>query len=251
MKKYLCSIVFAALLMPGLACANAVGVTEQASVLKGEKHYLHEYPAHNLDGTINVVVEIPAGTTAKYEVDKKTGLMVLEQKNGQPRYVQYLSYPANYGLIPRTVLAKEKGGDGDPLDAIVLGDAAPRGAVIQARTLGVLTLVDNGEEDSKVILAAVGSPFEKVHSIKELTATFPGVVEILQTWFTSYKGYGKDGKLQLSSTGVKERTAATKLIGDAALDFERIHVTEADKPKLDPEGNPYPLFSPKARNISD
>ena len=251
MKKYMLLILLCCFALPVSAGAQGAGVTPQVSVLKGEKNYLTDYSAHNLDGTVNVVVEIPAGTTAKYEVDGKTGMLVLEQKNGKPRYVQYLGYPGNYGLIPRTVLPKELGGDGDPLDAIVLGDPAPVGSVVKAWPIGVLTLKDHGEEDSKVIMAAVGSPFEKVSSIKQLDEKFPGITQILQIWFTSYKGKDKDGKLPMESKGVKERTAAVKLIGDAALAYETGKVTEADKPKLDPEGNPYQYFSPQARNISD
>ena len=251
MKKHIILFVLCLLAMPLAASGESVGVRAQQSVLKGEKNFLADYTTHNQDGTVNVVVEIPAGTTAKYEVDHKTGLMVLEQKDGQPRYVQYLPYPGNYGFVPRTVLAKELGGDGDPLDVIVLGDAVPRGSVIKARPLGVLTLKDGGEEDSKVIMAAIGSPFEKVRSVKQLNEQFPGVTGILQTWFTSYKGKDKNGNLLLSSDGVKERTEAIRVIGDAALQFERSKVSEADKPKLDPDGNPYVYFSPEARNISD
>ncbi len=250
MKKMILPLTLAALLaLPGLS--NAAGLVEQQSVLKGEKHFLNDYTTHNTDGTVNVIVEIPAGTTAKYEVDHNTGLMVLEQKNGKPRYVQYLPYPGNYGLIPRTVMAKEFGGDGDPLDAIVLGDAVPRGTVLKTRPIGVLRLKDHGEEDSKILMAAEGSAFDKVHSVKDLKAKFPGVTEIIEIWFTSYKGFDKDGKLPMSSDGVAERSDAIKIIGDAALAFERSHVKDSDKPKLDPNGNPYPYFSPEARNIGD
>lgn len=245
-------IIFAAL----LAClflhgSGQAATTEQQSVLKGERHMLDGYPVHNTDGTVNVVVEIPAGSSAKYEVDHDSGLMVLEQKNGMPRYVQYLPYPANYGLVPRTVVAKELGGDGDPLDAVVLGPAVERGAIVRAWPLGVLTLKDHGEEDSKIIFAAIGSPFEDVKSMKELQARFPGVTDILQTWFTSYKGVDANGKSPMSSDGVLERTDAVRLIGDAALQYERGKIKDSDKRKLDPNGNPYPYFSPEARNIGD
>lgn len=249
MKALIAAFVTALLAMPALGFA--AGLTEQQSVLRGETHLLDGYATHNLDGTVNVVVEIPAGTTAKYEVNHKTGLLELEQKNGKPRYVQFLPYPGNYGLIPRTVMSREFGGDGDPLDAIVLGDAVPRGSVIKARPLGVLLLKDHGEEDSKILMAAEGSPFDGVHSLKELNARFPGVTKIIELWFTSYKGVDKNGKSPMSSAGVAERTDAVKIIGDAALAYERSKVKESDKPKLDPNGNPYPYFSPEARNIGD
>ena len=251
MKRFIFLLAICLLAMPAASFGETATARAQQAVLKGEKNYLTGYPAHNADGTVNVIIEIPAGTTAKYEVDHATGLMVLEQKNGQPRYVQYLPYPGNYGFVPRTVLARELGGDGDPLDVIVLGDAVPRGSILKARPLGVLTLNDSGEEDSKIVMAAVGSPFEKVRGVKHLDEQFPGVTDILQTWFTSYKGRDGNGKPYLSSNGMLDRTEAIRIIGDAALQFERSVIIEADKPALDPDGNPRVYFSPQARNISD
>jgi inorganic pyrophosphatase len=159
----------------GVPLAGASDVTAQVSILKGERNFLTGYDPHNLDGTVNAVIEISAGTTAKYETIKKTGMIELEQKNGAPRYVQYLGYPVNYGLIPRTVLPKSKGGDGDPLDALVLGAAVPTGSIVKTRPLGVLTLVDGGEKDDKIILAAENSPFAVCRDIDDLNARFPGV----------------------------------------------------------------------------
>jgi inorganic pyrophosphatase len=225
--------------------------TPHVSVIRGEKNYWSGIEPLNRDGTYNVVVEIPAGTTAKYETNKETGMLELEQKNGAPRFVQYLGYPANYGAIPRSVLLKSKGGDGDSVDVILLGPAVPRGAVVRGRVIGVLSLVDSGELDDKAVVVMENSPFAKVKSIADLDAKFPGVTTILQTWFTSYKGYGKDGKLMLSSTGFKDRATAIKLIGDAILDFEMSVVTEADKRPLDPKGNPYLYRHPSAKNIGE
>lgn len=226
-------------------------VTPYVSVLKGEKNFLTGYDPINRDGTVNVVIEIPAGTTAKYETNNKTGMLELEQKNGAPRFVQYLGYPVNYGAVPRSVMLKSKGGDGDSVDVLVLGQAVPRGSVIRGRAIGVLSLIDTGEVDDKLIVAMENSPFAKIGSIAELDAKFPGVTAILQTWFTSYKGYGKDGKLMLSSTGFKDRAAAIKLIGDAVLDYETSVVTEADKRPLDEKGNPYLYRWPGAKNLGE
>jgi len=226
-------------------------VTPYVSVLKGEKNYWSGIDPINRDGTVNVVIEIPAGTTAKYETNKQTGMLELEQKNGAPRFVQYLGYPANYGAIPRSVLLKSKGGDGDSVDVIVLGQAVPRGAVVKGRVIGMLSLIDTGEIDNKAIVVAEDSPFAKVANIADLDAKFPGVTAILQTWFTSYKGYGKDGKLMLSSSGFKGRAETIKFIGDAILDFEHSVVTEADKRPLDEKGNPYLYRWPGARNVGE
>lgn len=247
---------FALALALGLAVAAQpllaqAGVTPWASVLKGEKSFISGYDPINLDGTVNVVVEIPAGTTAKYETDVKTGLMEIEQKNGKPRFVQYLAYPANYGLIPRSVLLKSKGGDGDPLDVIALGPSVPSGSVVKGRAIGVLTLVDTGEKDDKVIVALENGPFANVGSIEDLDKKFPGVTTILQTWFTSYKGRDKEGKLLLSSPGFKGRAEVIKLIGDAVLDYETSVVTDADRRPLDEKGNPYLYRWPLAKNVGE
>jgi inorganic pyrophosphatase len=237
-------------LAPAPAAAQDL-TTPHVSVIRGDKNYWSGYDPINRDGTYNVVIEIPAGTTAKYETSKDTGMLELEQKNGAPRFVQYLGYPVNYGAIPRSVLLKSKGGDGDSVDVLALGPAVPRGSVVRGRVIGVLSLIDTGETDDKAIVVMENGPFAKVKSIADLDAKFPGVTTILQTWFTSYKGYGKDGKLMLSSTGFKDRASAIKLIGDAILDFEMSVVTEADKRPLDPKGNPYLYRSPLAKNIGE
>lgn len=241
-------VLAAAVSAPPLA---AQGVTPHVSVLRGEANFLTDYDPINLDGTVNAVIEIPAGTNAKYETMKDTGMLELEQKNGKPRFVQYLGYPCNYGLIPRSILPKSKGGDGDPLDVCVLGPTVPIGSVVKARPIGILTLLDNGEIDDKVILVMQSGPFAKVSSLADLDKRFPGVTTILQTWFTHYKGFGKDGKLQLTSPGFKGRAVAIKTIGDAILDFETSVVTEADKRPLDEKGNPYTYRWPGARNIGE
>jgi inorganic pyrophosphatase len=103
--------------------------------LIGKKNYLTGYEAIDRLGNINVVIEIPTGTTAKWEVEKSTGHLKWEFVDGVPREVSYLGYPGNYGMIPRTLLPKELGGDGDPLDVIVLGPAVKRGTVLKTKII--------------------------------------------------------------------------------------------------------------------
>lgn len=254
MKKSPLAALSLALVLAMAAFAPAVAaddVTPFVSVLKGDANFMSGYDPVNLDGTINAVVEIPAGTTAKYDTNVNTGMIELEQKNGKPRFVQYLGYPCNYGHVPRSILLKSKGGDGDALDVCVLGPVMPTGAVVKARAIGILTLLDNGEVDDKLIAVAQTGAFATVSSLSDLDKRFPGVTAILQTWFTSYKGYGKDGKLQLSSPGFKGRTAAIKTVGDAVLDFETSVVTDADRRPLDEKGNPYLYRWPGAKNIGE
>lgn len=157
----------------------------------GQKNLLADYSPTNSDGTVNAVVEIPTGTLAKWEVSPSDGKLKVEVRNGQPRTIQYLGYPGNYGMIPRSVLAKEQGGDGDPLDVMILGPAVPRGSLVQIKLIGVLKLIDRGDTDDKLIAVMKDTPLYSVNSIEELDQKFPGVTTILQTWFTNYKGDAK------------------------------------------------------------
>jgi inorganic pyrophosphatase len=108
-------------------------VALDAHTLKVEKSFLTGHRPINPDGTVNVVGEIPSGTTAKWEVAKPSGELRWELEDGEPRVVGYLGYPGNYGMLPRTLQSKATGGDGDPLDVIVLGPAVARGTVVRAR----------------------------------------------------------------------------------------------------------------------
>ena len=155
-----------------------------------EKNFLTGYEPTNPDGTINAVIEIPTGSTAKWEVMKPDGALVWEFKYGKPRVVQYLGYPGNYGMIPRTVYSAKLGGDQDPLDVLVLGPPVCRGAVVKVKAIGVLRMLDNKERDDKIIAVMSGTPFFELNDISELEKKYAGVTGIIKTWFLNYKGKG-------------------------------------------------------------
>lgn len=186
-----------ALLALGLLAACAGPSAPPASgylddyTLVGEANFLSGYPAVNSDGTVNVVVEIPAGTNAKWEVDKRDGTLRWEFEHGRPRVVAYVGYPGNYGMVPRTLLPADEGGDGDPLDVLVIGAHAERGTVQRCHILGVLALLDGGEVDDKLLAVAEGNALSELRDLEQLDARFPGVREIVETWFVSYKGPGE------------------------------------------------------------
>lgn len=156
----------------------------------GPASFLDGYAPRNADGTVNAVVEIPAGTTAKWEVTDDDGNLHWDIEDGQPRKVQYLGYPLNYGMVPRTKLAETMGGDGDPLDILVLGDALPRGTVVPVTVIALARYTDAGERDDKLVAVRAGTPFEDVDGLAELEASFDGVTDIVDTWFLNYKGPG-------------------------------------------------------------
>lgn len=186
---------------------------------KEEKQTLHlvrDVPIYDDQGNIQVVIEIPAGSVEKWEVNKETGSILRDSIDGKPRTINYSGYPANYGFVPQTVLSKEFGGDGDPLDAIVLGDTLVRGDVVSCRMVGVLKLEDQGEQDDKLIFVLNDSPYGKYHSIESLEAEFPGTREKLQSWFTKYKGPGK-----MVSKGIESKTEALTVFKSAEYQYKK------------------------------
>jgi len=168
---------------------------------------INDYPSFSVDGNINAVIEIPAGSVEKWEVDKTDGKLKWEMVNDQPRIIDYIGYPGNYGFIPQTLLDKASGGDGDPLDVIILGPPEERGSVVICKLLGILYLTDRGEQDDKLIAVSEKSSLYKLNSLEELGTAYPGIKEIIQLWFTGYKGPGF-----MSSTGFGSKTQAVEVL---------------------------------------
>jgi inorganic pyrophosphatase len=186
------------------------GVPGSCDTLFSEKNLFHDFPAKNDDGTINAVIEIPAGTNAKWETDHGNGRLFWENKNGGPRVVKFLGYPGNYGMIPSTY-----GGDGDPLDVIVIGNTLLRGMVAPARVIGAVYLVDQDLVDDKLIAVMPGAAMGDVKSIAELDTRYPGVTSIISSWFVNYKGIGGG----LSSNGYGDVDTAMAILDSAISRF--------------------------------
>ena len=184
--------------------------------LAGDTNFLTDHDPIDTTGRVQVVVEIPAGTNAKWEVMKPDGRLQWELEDGKPRVVRYLPYPGNYGMVPKTLLPAELGGDGDPLDVILLGSAVERGSVVKSKLIGVLKLIDGGETDDKLLAVAEGSPLYGVDSLEELNGSFGGVTAILETWFTHYKGPG-----EIESRGFGEAAEARRILDAAIAAYEK------------------------------
>ena len=178
---------------------------------------LMELDALNADGTVRAIVEIPTGTSAKWEVSKDDPEAVYwEYKDGEPRVVNYLGYPGNYGAIPGTALPKELGGDGDPLDVIILGQAVPRGEIVDVRIIGVLKMLDGGEQDDKLLAVLTqDSPFAHIEDMAQLDEEYPGVSQIIDVWFTNYKG--PDGGME--GQGFEDAESAIAVLEAAIESF--------------------------------
>jgi inorganic pyrophosphatase len=196
------------------ACAHS-GSLGLSTELDAERNWLDGYAGVRDDGLVNIVVEIPAGTNQKWEVSESGDLLRWEIEDGRPRVVQYLAYPANYGMLPRTLLPRSQGGDGDPLDALVLGPRLERGEVVAARPVGVLRLTDDGERDDKIIAVPEAGPLSDVSSLAELDEQYPGASSIIEIWFTHYKGHER-----LESRGFRGPSYALEIIREASSAFE-------------------------------
>ncbi len=150
---------------------------------------IHELTA--FDGEyINVVVEIPAGTNHKMEYNHATATFENDQKDGKDRIVSFLPYPGNYGFIPGTLMDKTKGGDGDALDVLVLGESLPIGSVQKVKAIGALLLKDHGEIDTKIIAIPIKNPVLDVENFLDFAIRYDAARRIIEDWFLNYKGQG-------------------------------------------------------------
>lgn len=135
----------------------------------------------NAPETVNLIIEIRKGERNKYELDKASGMLVLDRVNAT-----MLGYPTDYGYVPDTLCE-----DGDPLDGLlVIDESVPHGVVVPARPIGVLNMVDDGEGDEKVIFVAADD-VTKAH-IKELSDLGPEFPKIIEHFYSHYKDWKKD-----------------------------------------------------------
>jgi inorganic pyrophosphatase len=133
-------------------------------------------PGENLPREFNALVEIPMGSSVKYELDKKTGLLRLDRVLYSAVY-----YPANYGFIPQTYAE-----DDDPLDVLVLcQEAVAPMTLVSARAIGLMTMVDSGRRDHKILAVAVGDP--EFNSFREAAELPVHRLTMLRRFFQDYK----------------------------------------------------------------
>ncbi|MFN0013525.1 MAG: inorganic diphosphatase [Saprospiraceae bacterium] len=153
---------------------------------------LWQTPAFSPAGNLNAVVEIPAGTNQKFELDRTTGAIRPDMRNGRQRMVEFLPYPVNYGFVPSTVMDNARGGDGDPLDVLVLAEAIPTGTVLEVRPIGLLLLQDGGELDHKVLSVPADPALQvvQVADWHDFQHRYSAIRHILELFFLYYDGLG-------------------------------------------------------------
>src|SRR5215468_6957936 len=140
-------------------------------------HAWHDIsPGEGLPEEFSAVIEIPFGSSVKYELDKTSGLIKLDRVLYSAVY-----YPANYGFIPQTLAE-----DADPLDVLVLcQEAVVPLTLVKARAIGLMTMIDSGKRDHKILAVAVYDPeFNGFNEAGELPAHR---LTMLRRFFQDYK----------------------------------------------------------------
>jgi inorganic pyrophosphatase len=140
-------------------------------------HAWHDVtPGAHLPQEFLSVVEIPMGSSVKYELDKETGMLRLDRILYSAVY-----YPANYGFIPQTLAE-----DDDPLDVLVLCQepVAPLTLVL-SRAIGLMTMIDSGKKDHKILAVAVHDP--EYNGFREAGELPPHRLNMLRRFFQDYK----------------------------------------------------------------
>ena len=172
-------------------------------------HAWHDIDLGNrIEQHFRVVIEIPKGSKVKYELDKRTGMLGVDRV-----LASAVHYPANYGFLPQTYCA-----DGDPLDALVLGqEAIAPLSILRAKAIGVITMRDERREDDKIVAIHVDDP--EYADYEDLTDLSPHLVRELEQFFLDYKQL--EGK-PVAADGRRGRAHAQYLIHAAA----RAYVTK-------------------------
>src|ERR1700742_962872 len=133
-------------------------------------------PGEDIPKEYKTIIVIPFGSSVKYELDKESGLIKLARVLYSAVY-----YPANYGFIPQTLAE-----DDDPLDVLVLcQEAVVPLTLIHARVIGLMTMMDSGKRDHKIVAVATQDP--EFNSYREAAEMPEHRLAMLRRLFLDYK----------------------------------------------------------------
>lgn len=139
---------------------------------------VEKIPLGEAPDKINAIIEIPYGSSVKYEVDKDSGAVVVDR-------VMYsaMFYPANYGFIPHTLAD-----DDDPVDILVINEyPLQAGSVIKVRLIGVLIMEDESGMDEKLIAVPISKIDPRYDGIKSLNDLPKITLDRIKNFFETYK----------------------------------------------------------------
>ncbi|SEJ36916.1 inorganic pyrophosphatase [Cyclobacterium xiamenense] len=161
------------------------------------------------------VIEIPKGSKGKYELDKESGMLLLDRV-----LFSAVHYPANYGFIPQTFCE-----DHDPLDILIISQIdIPSMTLVKAKVIGVMRMVDGGEADDKII--AVAADDQSVNYIDDISELPPHLMKETHRFFEDYK------KLENKEVKVEDflgKADATRIINEAIALYDKTFRTLRQK----------------------
>ncbi|NHN55647.1 inorganic diphosphatase [Calidifontibacter sp. DB0510] len=168
------------------------------------------FDAGDVDGgVINVVVEIPTGSNHKIEWDREHAVMRLDRV--EPKI---FAKPTNYGFIPQTLDE-----DGDELDALVItADPLPMGIVLQAKVIGVMKFVDDGEVDDKIVCVPTDDR-DSGDAIQTMADVPAQLIKQLEFHFNNYKALKKPGSTKVEHWG--DAAEATDVIRESIARWQQ------------------------------
>ena len=156
------------------------------------------------NGLVNTVVEIPEGSRLKVEWDRERAVFMLDRV--EPRV---FAKPCNYGFIPQTLDE-----DGDELDTLIIcPEPLVTGIWLEARVIGVMKFVDDGEVDDKIVVVPADNRDDN-NAINTLD-DIPQLVKQLEHHFTHYKDLKKPGSTNVVGWGNADEA---KLIINQCID---------------------------------
>lgn len=176
-------------------------------------HPWHDIPVDEaaVEERVPVIIEIPAGSKNKYELDKALGILRLDRVLHSA-----VHYPANYGFIPRSYCD-----DGDPLDVLVLGqEPIDPLTLVDVRPIGVMHMLDGGKADEKILGVHVNDP-EFAH-VRELSDVTPHRIQEITRFFIDYKVLEEK---EVAVQPFEGREAAIRVIRQALKDYQATFAT--------------------------
>ncbi len=171
---------------------------------------LHDISWGDTPEKINVIIEINKGSLNKYEIDKQSGLIMLDRVSFTAQ-----TFPFDYGFVPQTHWH-----DGDPLDVVVL-TTAPLfpGCLVEVRPVAVLDMIDSGESDAKIIAVPTGDP--RFAHIQDITDLPPHFIKEATHFYETYK---KLQNKEVSIPSVRGERAAKEVITEAVALYKTLPV---------------------------
>lgn len=163
----------------------------------------------NIPDKINAIIEIPYGSSVKYELDKESGAVFVDRVMASAVF-----YPANYGFIANTLAD-----DGDPVDILVLNEyPIQAGAVIPCRLIGVLVMEDESGMDEKLLALPTSKVDARYEDIKSLNDVPKATLAKIKNFFETYKILEKDKWVKVQD--FKDTKAAVEILEKAIANYK-------------------------------